>query len=71
MKPDILRQTFGDKLHRARNGADLSVLDLSERTGFPPDYIAQIENGDFNVPPSTLAALASVLGRDVASILRS
>lgn len=64
--PDINRLQLyarvGRAVHRARNAADLTLGELSARSGVPLQTISKVEGGDAPPPLHVLVAIAKVLG---------
>jgi transcriptional regulator with XRE-family HTH domain len=68
--PDDLRKVFGQNVRAARLKAGLTQTQLAEQTGLTQQYVSLVEAGHQNITLDTMAALASVIGRDVSAPLR-
>lgn len=58
-----------NKIKELRNNLELSVYDISEKTGLTPSYINNLENGHKTNPTKdTMEKIASALGQTVSEI---
>lgn len=64
MKKDITqaRRFLIDRLGYARNRANLSARELSQRLGYSVAYIAKFDNGDFSMPAEVLLDAINICG---------
>lgn len=59
------RQRIGQKIKEMRTEANVTLTELSEKTGLDKAHIWRIEAGKYNVGIDTLAVIAKALGREV------
>jgi len=59
----------GENIKRIRMEKDISRETLAEEVGKDQDYIAQIEDDNFEAPVSVLLKIASVLGTDFSALV--
>jgi transcriptional regulator with XRE-family HTH domain len=64
-----LRGAFGQNLRQARIAEGLTQHDVQDRTGVPQDRLSDIEAGQIDPPLDMMVALASVVGRDLWTLL--
>src|SRR5262245_34728177 len=58
-----LNASFGARLRRAREIANLTQEELAERAGLTPNAVGALERGEHRHPyPATIRALATALG---------
>ena len=62
MSNNVPATTFGQEVRRRREGDELTLDALAERTGLTPNYIGSIELGKRDPSLSTVLALAKGLG---------
>jgi len=53
--------SMGERVKRVREGRDLSIRDVSQRTGLDPDYLEKVESGEVAAPLGTVIRLAKAL----------
>lgn len=53
--------SMGERVKRVREGRDLSIRDVSQRTGLDPDYLEKVESGAVAPPLGTVIRLAKAL----------
>ena len=58
---DSTRKEFSEKLKRAREKANLTQLEVAEKTGMHLNYYARIERGEINTSYEKLHKIAEVL----------
>jgi len=61
--------TFGQRIRKLREDHKMSVMDLAEKTGHPPEFIEQIEADGLTPPVSFLLQLAQALQIDPSHFL--
>lgn len=64
-----LQRAFGQNLRQARIAEGLTHDDVQERTGLPHDCLNNIEAGQVDPSIGLMAALATVVGRDLWTLL--
>ncbi len=58
---DSTRKELSEKLKRAREKANLTQLEVAEKTGMHVNYYARIERGEINTSYEKLHKIAEVL----------
>jgi electron transfer flavoprotein alpha subunit len=61
--------SFGQKIKRMREDQKMSVVDLAEKTGQPPEFIEQVESDSLTPPVSFLLQLSQALQIDPSNFL--
>ena len=61
--------TFGQRIRKLREGHKMSVVDLAEKTGQPPEFIEQVETDSLTPPVSFLLQLSQALQIDPSNFL--
>jgi len=61
--------TFGRRIKKLREDHKMSVTDLSEKTGQPPEFIEQVESDSLTPPVSFLLQLSQALQMDPSHFL--
>ena len=61
--------TFGQRIKKLREDHKMSVVDLAEKTGQPPEFIEQVESDSLTPPVSFLLQLSQALDIDPSSFL--
>ena len=61
--------TFGQRIKKLREDHKMSVVDLAEKTGQPPEFIEQVESDSLTPPVSFLLQLSQALNIDPSSFL--
>ena len=61
--------TFGQRIRKLREDHKMSVVDLAEKTGQPPEFIEQVESDSLTPPVSFLLQLSQALQIDPSSFL--
>lgn len=59
------RNRIGNMLQSARKSQGITIIQLSEKTGFNPSNISRIEQGKYNLSIDILTALCKALGLKV------
>jgi len=68
--PGTLGAKIGSSLRRTRAGQGLTLADVADRAHVSQAMLSRVETGAVSPSLETLAALASALGTDLASLLR-
>jgi len=63
---DSLVRDMGQKIRRAREGADMTQADLATRIQRRQASLSDIENGKMEASPGTLVRIASALNKPIA-----
>ena len=61
--------SFGQRIRRLREDHKMSVVDLAEKTGQPPEFIEQVESEGLTPPVSFLLQLSQALQIDPSNFL--
>jgi electron transfer flavoprotein alpha subunit/quercetin dioxygenase-like cupin family protein len=61
--------TFGQRIKKLREDHKMSVTDLAEKTGQPPEFIEQVESDGLTPPVSFLLQLSQALQMDPSAFL--
>jgi electron transfer flavoprotein alpha subunit len=61
--------TFGQRIKKLREDHKMSVIDLAEKTGQPPEFIDQVESDSLTPPVSFLLQLSQALRMDPSHFL--
>jgi electron transfer flavoprotein alpha subunit len=61
--------SFGRRIRKMREDQRMSVVDLAEKTGQPPEFIEQVESDSLTPPVSFLLQLSQALQIDPSSFL--
>ncbi|HUL29911.1 MAG TPA: FAD-binding protein [Thermodesulfobacteriota bacterium] len=61
--------SFGQRIKKLREDRKMSVADLAERTGQPPEFIEQVESDSLTPPVSFLLQLSNALQMDPSNFL--
>jgi quercetin dioxygenase-like cupin family protein len=61
--------SFGRRIKKMREDQRMSVVDLAEKTGQPPEFIEQVESDSLTPPVSFLLQLSQALQIDPSSFL--
>ena len=61
--------SFGQRITRLREDHKMSVVDLAEKTGQPPEFIEQVESDSLTPPVSFLLQLSQALQIDPSNFL--
>ncbi|MDI6755198.1 MAG: FAD-binding protein [Thermodesulfobacteriota bacterium] len=61
--------TFGQRIKKLREDHKMSVMDLAEKTGQPPEFIEQVESDSLTPPVSFLLQLSQALKIDPSNFL--
>jgi electron transfer flavoprotein alpha subunit len=61
--------SFGQRIKKLREDHKMSVIDLAEKTGQPPEFIEQVESDSLTPPVSFLLQLSQALQIDPSSFL--
>jgi transcriptional regulator with XRE-family HTH domain len=61
--------TFGQRIKKLREDHKMSVIDLAEKTGQPPEFIEQVESDSLTPPVSFLLQLSQALQIDPSHFL--
>jgi quercetin dioxygenase-like cupin family protein len=61
--------SFGQRIRKMREDQKLSVVDLAEKTGQPPEFIEQVEADSLTPPVSFLLQLSQALQIDPSNFL--
>ena len=61
--------SFGQRIKKMREDHKMSVLDLAEKTGQPPEFIEQVESDSLTPPVSFLLQLSQALQIDPSNFL--
>jgi electron transfer flavoprotein alpha subunit/quercetin dioxygenase-like cupin family protein len=61
--------SFGQRIRKLREDHKMSVIDLAEKTGQPPEFIEQVESDSLTPPVSFLLQLSQALQIDPSSFL--
>jgi len=61
--------SFGQRIKRMREDQKMSLVDLAEKTGQPPEFIEQVESDSLTPPVSFLLQLSQALQIDPSNFL--
>ena len=66
---DQMTSSFGQRIKKLREDRKMSMADLAERTGQPPEFIEQVESDSLTPPVSFLLQLSNALQMDPSNFL--
>ena len=66
---DVKSVSFGQRIKKLREDHKMSVVDLAEKTGQPPEFIEQVESDSLTPPVSFLLQLSQALQIDPSNFL--
>ena len=61
--------SFGQRIKKLREDHKMSVVDLAEKTGQPPEFIEQVESDSLTPPVSFLLQMSQALQMDASNFL--
>ena len=70
LTPELVRETFGAQLRKARHAAGLTIKELAKSAGTGWPHLSRIERGHVNVTVDTMHALAKAVGLNLHVTLR-
>jgi transcriptional regulator with XRE-family HTH domain len=60
---------LGERIREMRKKRDIAVESLAEKTGYPTEYIQQVESGEVSPPVGALIQISRALALDSAALL--